>query len=163
MDRKTGLGFALLLGLGFLLAYAGWSTRPSSSPLTCQACDRPLHAGSRTVGLVDGKREVFCCPACALTAHRQNGKPVKLVSLTDYKTDTEITPGNAYIVEGSDLNLCVHQHMLMDNQKQPLPLEFDRCSPSMIAFANRQEAERFLAQHGGTLLPFQDLAPQYSR
>jgi hypothetical protein len=40
---------------------------------------------------------------------------------------------------------------------QPVPMAFDRCSPSIIAFANRAAAGRFAEDHGGTVDHFLDV------
>ena len=57
-------------------------------------------------------------------------------------------------VEGSDVIPCVRSHEMLNRDGQPVPMEFDRCSPSIIAFANRSVAERFAADHGGKVDAF---------
>lgn len=162
MSRKaSGIGIVVIVAAGVLVAFAAWRVRSSATSGTCQACNRPLHELSRTVGLLDGKREIFCCPACALTTHRQTGKTVRIVELTDYQSDRPLDPNGAFIVEGSELNLCSRQHALVHSDKQPVPVDFDRCSPSMIAFAHREAAQQFVDRYGGTLMRFRDLAALY--
>ena len=46
----------------------------------------------------------------------------------------------------------------MDETKQSYPVGFDRCSPSILAFAHRESAERFVQEHGGKLRRFAELA-----
>jgi hypothetical protein len=152
-----------LVAITVALAYAGWKIRTASESQFCFACSRPIHSQTRTVGLLDGKREVFCCPTCALTEHRQTGERVKITELTDFETQARLTPESAVVVSGSDVNCCVQEHVLVDKEDQASPMNFDRCVPSIIAFARRKEAERFQEQHGGTLSSFEALASAYQR
>jgi hypothetical protein len=161
VGRKSAIVAALVaavIGLG----YAGWRLHTTEGQ-TCGACRRPIHAGARTIGHAGGQNEVFCCPACALTDHRQTGQAVTITALTDFETDAPLDPRGAYIVEGSNLNLCVRQHHMVGEHKHATPMEFDRCSPSIFAFGRRDAADRFLREHGGRLIHFQDLAPAYQR
>ncbi len=154
---------ALLAVLLLALGYAGWTRWRSSETQICQACSRPIHIHTRTVGLVGNHRELFCCPACALTTHDQSGKPVKIVELTDYGTGSALSPTQAFLVRGSDVNPCAQQHGPVTSDKQPTDVSFDRCSPSMLAFASREAAERFAKEHGGEVLSFSEVAAAYSR
>ena len=83
--------------------------------------------------------------------------------LTDYASERPVAPRNAYIVEGSDASTCSRSRVLVDRDRQISPLEFDRCSPSILAFANRTSAANFAAEHGGTVMRFEDLSPAYAR
>ena len=164
MNHKgVWLGAAVMLAVVLGLGYAGWRISRSSEPQVCQACSRPIHAHTRTVGLVGDRRELFCCPACALTAHDQTGRALRIVELTDYETNSPLSPSQAYMVRGSDVNTCAQQHGPVDPDKQPTVLHFDRCSPSLLAFVGRQAAARFAREHGGEVLSFSELAASYSR
>ena len=137
--------------------YTAWQWRDDSRPDNCRVCRRHLHAGSQVVALQQGRKEAFCCPTCAVTFSRQAGQAVTVVELTDFETGSGIAPAEAYVVQGSDVNLCLQHPMLTDSQKQPASMQFDRCSPSVLAFSSRQAAEAFRQEHGGRLLPFNAL------
>ena len=144
------------------MAYLGWRTYTSAEASVCYACNRPLHAVTKTVAELDGKRELFCCPACALTAARQRGDKLKFVELTDYVSHGPLDPAKAFLVRGSNVNPCTQheaEHML-DQDMQPVPLQFDRCAPSILAFADAQLAEEFATTHGGVLTRVSDLLAQ---
>ena len=159
MKRKAvRLGAAVMLAVVAGLGYAGWQISRSSQPQVCQACSRTIHAHTRSVGLVGGHRELFCCPACALRTHDQNGRPVKIIELTDYATNFPLAPSRAYLVRGSDVNMCAQQHGPVDADKQPTMVHFDRCSPSLLAFVSREAAARFAREHGGEILSFSEPA-----
>jgi hypothetical protein len=161
--RGIVFGWAVLLACGIALGYAGWRMRTTASTEICDACNRHVHPEARTVGTVDGKREVFCCPTCALTDHLQTGKAVTITSLTDAATGNSLAPADAYLVEGSDVNYCMRQRPLIDPDKRAAPMEFDRCSPSIIAFAGKEAAMQFAAEHGGRILRFEELAAAYQK
>ncbi|MBV6433543.1 MAG: hypothetical protein IANPNBLG_03721 [Bryobacteraceae bacterium] len=161
MNRKGNIaGLAILFIIAALAGYAGWRMRAGNAD-SCQLCARPLHARSKVTGLLEGKRKTFCCPACALTAHRQLREKVRILQLTDYATDTPLDPAAAFIVKGSNVNHCVHGHAPLDRDHQPSAMDFDRCSPSLIAFRNERDAMEFIHNHGGRLERFSDLAASY--
>ncbi len=159
--KGTILGGFVLLAITFGLTYSGWEIRGSDRSQFCYARGRPVHPQTRTTGLLGGKKELFCCPTCALTEHLQTGKRVKITELSDFNTRARLAPGNAFIVSRSDVNECVTDHMLISQNMQINSMDFDRCSPSVIAFAHREDAERFEKEHGGALMSFEALAPAY--
>lgn len=135
----------------------------ASAAEMCGACRRPLHDRMRTAALVEGKSEVFCCPACALTAHRQSRRRVQVTELTDYDTDRTLQPATAWVVRDSDVNLCMREHMKVDADKHVHGAQFDRCSPSILAFGNRQAARKFASEHGGSVMRFGELAASFAQ
>ena len=147
---------ALLVAVGGGI-YTAWQWREGSRSASCRVCQRHLHAGSQVVALWQERQEAFCCPTCAVTLGRQAGQAVTVVELTDFETGSRIAPDEAYVVQGSDVNLCLQHPMLTDSQKQPASMQFDRCSPSVLAFSSQQAAETFRQEHGGRLLPFSAL------
>jgi hypothetical protein len=152
---------AVLVAAG--LGYAGFRVYRASQPEQCYACVRAIHAHSRTIAMVNGRARKFCCPACALSEHQQEGKPVRVTELTSYLTGDKLAPAKAFIVKGSDVNMCAHPRELVDEEKRPADLHYDRCSPSMLAFGQRSEAIEFTRQHGGQVLPFTQIATAYAQ
>jgi hypothetical protein len=158
MTRKAAsLSFVLLFGIAIAVSYAGWSIYRENRTEFCGFSGRPILPQTKTVVLMDGENETVCCPACVLTERVQTGKTIQFVELTDFETGKALAPKDAFVVRGSAVNLCVTQHTLMEEDKQAAPLEFDRCMPSLVAFARREAAERFLRENGGTLISFQEL------
>ena len=149
---------AIVLGVGYaaLKAYRG------SQPESCYACQRPIHMHSRTVALVNGRPRLFCCPACALSEHEQEGKPVQVTELTAFLTGAKLSPDDAFIVKGSDVNMCATTHGVIDADKRPAPVHYDRCAPSLIAFAKRSEAVEFAGAHGGQVFPFSAIVQAFT-
>jgi hypothetical protein len=151
-QQILGLGFVLAVAVG--LGYAAWRITSPSRVEVCETCGRAIQPNMRTVALLGNRREVFCCPTCALSAAVQLHEPVRFVRLTDYETGRALRPAGAFAVEGSDVIPCVRLHAMLNRDGQPVPVHFDRCSPSILAFASRSVAERFAADHGGRVEAF---------
>ena len=163
MQRKN-----IILGIVVIavLAAAGYATLRfigARSAQTCRSCLRPVHSHMKTVALVGGKRAMYCCPACALAEHQQSGQTVQVTELTDYLTNTPLKPDGSYIVRDSDVNPCMQHHPALSENGQPLEEHFDRCSPSVLAFASRAVAEEFSRNHGGKVFSFTDFAAEFGR
>ena len=158
-NNSKWVGAAFGVAVVVLAGYVVFRSQQQSDQDICQHSGREIQPGLLTIGEVEGKTERFCCPACALTAALQTGKPVRIFRLTDFNTRQPLDPKTAFLVRGSDTNQCTHPHPLTDDAKQPLPIHFDRCLPSMLSFGTRQAAETFQREHGGELLRIADLAP----
>ena len=123
-----------------------------SQPELCAACHRHISEQSRAVVEVSGKREPVCCVRCGLTIERQEHQPVRLTEVTDYNSGKPLAPDTAYYVEGSRVMLCEHHEGLVDPAKRPYEVVFDRCMPSVFAFARQEEASAFAVSNGGSVL-----------
>jgi hypothetical protein len=155
--------FAIVAVAAFAAAYAGWRVYRQERPELCYACQRPIHAHSRTVAVAHGHSRLFCCPACALSEREQEGKPLRVTELTAFSTGAKLSPDEAYVVKGSDVNMCAQTHGLIDADKRPAAVQYDRCAPSLLAFAQEGEAVRFTREHGGTVLPFREVAAAFAK
>ena len=121
-------------------------------PVACGYCNRPLHANLMVTAEIAGKRTQVCCARCALTEANQQRKPLRLIEVHDYRTGRPISPASAWFVEGSRVTACTHDMTHMGEHKEMQDLSFDRCSPSTFAFANKPDADAFVAQNGGAVL-----------
>lgn len=104
---------------------------------------------------------MFCCPACALSARRLGDRNVQITELVDYLTGANLRPSEAYLVQDSDVNLCLGIcfgicHWSAQS-KNPMSVEFDRCAPGALAFHDSTEASDFQSKHGGRVVRFNDL------
>lgn len=140
------------------LSLAGYWALRKTEPDICRVCRREIHPQSRAVIEVDSKREAVCCIRCALTVAHQQSVSIRLLEVAEYTTGRPIAPATAFYVEGSRIVLCEkHEPMLLDPTKHPYGRVFDRCEPSVYAFARRDDAEAFAARHGGTLRTLAEL------
>lgn len=154
----TAIGLTVLVAMAAGIGYLGWQMYTTMEHSVCQVCQRPLDSHSRTVAVVDGEtREAFCCPTCAVTAARQTEQRLEIVELTDHVTGASLDPKDAFLVRGSDVNPCMEEHSLTHRDKQTAFMDFDRCSPSILAFGDRATAVDFVKNHGGLLIRGGDL------
>lgn len=149
-QRNVILLLSALAVAGALLG--GYWVVLRSQPELCAACHRHISEKSRAVVEVSGRREPVCCVRCGLTIERQEHQPVKLTEVTDYNSSKPLAPDTAYYVEGSRVMLCEHHEGLVDPAKRPYEVVFDRCMPSVFAFARQEEASAFAASNGGSVL-----------
>jgi hypothetical protein len=156
MGRQAFLIGAVLAGLATAGAGAWYYLRQAGDD-SCGACRRPVHHHSRTVGLVEGTRQVFCCPSCAISEIRQTGREVKVTQLTDYETGAAVAPASAMVVRGSHINPCLDHGPHVSSHSQPLTQHFDRCAPSALTFSTRAAADAFAGKHGGTVISFEEM------
>ena len=164
MGRARQFAVFAIVAVVFLAAgYAGWRVYQRTQPEQCYACQRPIHAHSRTVATDKGGTRLFCCPACALSEQRQEGKTVRVRELTAFLSGAKLSPDDAYVVKGSDVNMCAQAHEMIDADKRPADVHYDRCAPSLLAFAKEGEAIQFAREHGGTVLPFREVAASYAK
>jgi hypothetical protein len=161
MKSNSAIVAALVVLVLAGIGYTGYQFVEHKESGYCSACQRTIHDHTRTVAVTGGKRLNYCCPSCALTEHRQAGVTVEVVQLTDFETGARLRPEQAVIVKGSSVNSCQHGPPGLSADKQPLHVHFDRCSPSVLAFAGSQRAEAFAARHGGRVTPFSEMAAAY--
>ena len=162
----TRRGVILLAGAGAVFAGAGYlvvGRLRSRSSEECAACHRPVHEHSRTIAIVDGKRASFCSPMCALSEHEQSHKRVEVVELTDFLSGDATRPSEAWVVRNSDVNPCLEHHPMVGQDKRPIQMLYDRCSPSILAFGSAQAAANFGSQHGGQRMKFTELEEEFRR
>jgi hypothetical protein len=127
------------------------------APVACGYCSRPLHANLTVTAEIAGKRAQVCCARCAISEANQERKPLRLLTVHDYQSGRSIAPANAWYVEGSRAMACDHDAMRMNERKGTDAADYDRCSPGTFAFAERQAADGFVAQNGGTVLSLTQL------
>ena len=161
MERRSWFGAFVGVLVLAILGYAGWRTFGYSNADECYACKRPIHAHSKTMAIANGHARLFCCPACALSQHEQAGKPIQVTRLTSFLNGKALAPEDAYVVKGSNVNMCERTQELIDEDKRPVDLRYDRCAPSLIAFAQRGEALEFAREHGGEVMPFKEAAAAF--
>jgi hypothetical protein len=157
-DMHSRILIPAALVLLSILGFFGWRLVQQREHQECAACHRPVHGHSRTVAAVNGQKAEYCCLACALSEHRQTGAAVQVISLTDYARRSDVAPHGAWVVRGSSVGSCAHQAAAVGIDKHPLHAQFDRCAPSLLAFASRREAEGFAKEYGGHAVPYSTVA-----
>lgn len=149
MARKVSIAvFVLLVVVAGGLISGTWLARRRAETV-CGFCNRPIQARLGVIAEVGGRQRRVCCARCAITEARQEGKPLRVISVTDYASGGQIAPEKAWYVEDSRAFACNHDMAMVDETKHAQHLSFDRCSPGTFAFARREDADAFVAQNGG--------------
>lgn len=125
----------------------------------CPLCGRPIHPSMAVeVQAAGGSPERVCCMRCALTYAAQTGKQVKILSVTDHATGRTLAPEDAFYVVGSNVVPCAAPAIEASASRRELEMQhFDRCRPSVIAFASATAAERLREHAGGEVQRLDEL------
>ncbi len=162
--RAFVVGLAVALGLLAGLAtprLSHWWTKPQ--PGHCPICQRHEHAESAVEFQAQGEGVTrACCLSCALSYGRQAAKPVTIVRLTDHETGKPLAPGDATLLVGSDVSPCIHDAGPPRLAEGAVPVQWDRCLPSVLAFASGEAAETFRRHHGGRIGSLQAIVGEAS-
>lgn len=160
--KNRGIRFVgVLLVLGIMASVAGprlrhWWTAPP--PGYCPICRRHEHGDSVVKLQAEGEGVIeACCLSCALSYGRQKSKRVTIVSVTDHETGKPLDPEKATFVVGSEVSPCTHTTEQLRTEQEALPVLWDRCLPSILAFASRESADAFRTQHGGQVRSLQQV------
>ena len=149
------LAVILLSSVGF--AYWRYFLHPAAHE-ECGICHRHINAKAEVVAEIGSKTRRVCCAHCAITEARQESKPLRLVSVTDYYSGQATDPRGAWFVEGSRVIACEHDAAPMDmSQHGSMQMEYDRCAPGAFAFTKRADADRFVAENGGVARTLDEL------
>ena len=156
MTKQAWITTAVLLVMAGLVA-AGYRVMANREAKFCGFCHRSVHPNTKVVAEIDGRRRTVCCARCAINEAYQEKKALRLISVTDFVSGKDLDPKRAYFVEGSRRVLCAHNEAMVDESKHVQPMTYDRCFPGTYAFAQREDAEAFERENGGTVLPLQKL------
>jgi hypothetical protein len=133
-----------------------WLTAPPAG--VCPICLRHEHKESMVRFQAQGEpASDACCMSCALTYGRQTHKPITLLSVTDHDSGTAFDPNKATFVVGSNVSPCSHPAMERGPEKEEYRVHWDRCLPSILAFASPEAADAFRTQHGGHVRTLDEL------
>lgn len=125
---------------------------------TCAVCAREeCHGLAFRVTLESGQQVETCCARCGLHYVEAGNRRARSFEATDFATGKWIDAGNAVFVSGSDAHACASMESRRDAEGCCLMKTYDRCLPSLVAFASRDAALTFQKEHGGELIGFADL------
>lgn len=120
---------------------------------TCAVCDRDECKGMAfRVTLENGKTVETCCPRCALHYLEVNHLKARQMEATDFATGTWVDATHAVFVSDSNVHPCATLETRRDPQGCCMTKTYDRCLPSLVAFAGKDQAAAFQKDHGGQLV-----------
>lgn len=154
--KKVILALALF---GAIFAAVLWGSKRIYAPSgnkTCQVCLRAIHEGQEfTLTLKDGKSIAACCPRCGLHFEQHHSAEVASMRATDFVKGDTLPATEGVFVETTGISFC-GERTVERGEVGVEQLQWDRCMPSLVAFRNREEAERFQRLYGGRLLSYQE-------
>jgi hypothetical protein len=150
----------ILITLTALVAIVGVSVlayrwEASRSPSVCQVCGRdiPKQTAYR-LDTTDGTIKA-CCPSCAMHFMLHNPGKVRESWASDFSSGRLIRAATAYYDEGGNAQYCTAHHPGVERGPQGVSTRvYDRCLPTLVAFATRDEAETYRKLHGGRILNY---------
>ena len=126
-------------------------------PAHCRVCDRDECKGLVfRIKMPAGQTVETCCPRCGLHFLASNST-AQGAEATDFATGQWLDASKASYVSGSDVKACAMPETRRDAQGCCAFKGYDRCLPSLIAFANTTNAQAFARQHGGTIQTWPEL------
>jgi nitrous oxide reductase accessory protein NosL len=128
-------------------------------PSRCSLSGRAIHRGMGVRIQLEGRGPSrACCLRCVTAYSEQTGKTVRVLSVTDYVSHARVSPERAFYVVGSHVTPCAGPRADVTANRRELPLrDWDRCLPSIIAFARREDALQFRAEEGGGIESFDEV------
>jgi hypothetical protein len=119
----------------------------------CPFCYVKMPHDARVTVLVEGEStpKMACSITCVLNYHRTTGKEIKFLRVSDFYSGKFLNPQKAFYVIGSDVNPFdeyLHSHLVSES-RTPFYLDWSRYTPTVLAFASREDAEKFQRDHGG--------------
>lgn len=156
---KATATIAVLL-LAATLPPAGCDRIESWLPRTrCALSGRPIHSGMAvTIQVGDGPPKKACCLRCAITYAQQEEARVVVRSVTDQASGEQLAPEDAVYLAGSGLQPCAGPRVDFDAGRRQAPAQsWDRCLPSIIAFAHGKDAEKYREEWGGKTQTFAEI------
>ncbi|NIQ93351.1 MAG: hypothetical protein GWO11_03545 [Desulfuromonadales bacterium] len=144
-----------------LLLFGGWGLlRAVAAPTgDCDVCGRTVHAGTRAVvSMPSGETMELCCSRCALAYQRRNDLTAASLLFSDASGRGTLSAEDAFFVEGGKAaDCCAPAAVLRDGAGLVAVSSWDRCRPSLRAFAERTRAEAFARRHGGRVADWRQL------
>lgn len=163
-QKRTLSTFVALsvLGLGLLAFYLVSSGRIAGGESICSVCKRPLHPAQRFIVLSqNGRERRACCPRCGLRFAIESG--AKPSQATDFSNGKLITVESAFYLEGSDLMQCCTSTPMRTDSGMICDMHYDRCMPSLVAFASFQNTRAYQQEHGGRLIDLAEARTSVAR
>jgi hypothetical protein len=138
-----------------LLGYFVWAGKIAGGKPVCEVCKRVIHTEtSFKIERPGGSIQVVCCPRCGLAAVIQNGG--QALEAVDFMSKKRIGAAEAIYLEGSDIMECCSTTGFRSDEGSYQDMGYDRCMPSLLAFARREDAEVVRQKHGGNILIFEE-------
>jgi hypothetical protein len=91
----------------------------------------------------------------------QNGG--RVLDAVDFTSKKPIPAAEAIYLEGSDIMECCSATGYRSDEGAYQEMDYDRCMPSLLAFARREDAEIVQQKHGGRIISFEEARQSVAR
>jgi hypothetical protein len=154
MKIGTFVGLAVIC-MAALVGYYVWTGRIAGGQPLCEVCKRVMHPEtSFRITAANGAIKATCCPRCGLTSVIKTGG--KVLDAVDFSSRRRIAAVDAIYLEGSDIMECCSTTGFRADEGSYQEIDYDRCMPSLLAFARREDAEAVRQKHGGNIISFEE-------
>ena len=124
---------------------------------SCFLCGRPLNPQTiYEIESTEGQIHQVCCARCGVHYQAYQDQ-VAGARVADYHSTEMIDSEEAFFVEASSVMPCSPHDAQRDSEGTSYSVTWDRCAPSLIAFASGEEARRFQSKHGGLVKRFKEV------
>ena len=130
--------FKVLSSFSFLALYLFLTTSVAAEEtFECGLCGKPVTESSNIFVITEpeGSQQVFGCPGCGLAVlAKMAPEQYSSAKAQDFLRRTMIDAQSAWYLRGTEVGFC--------------------CQPYWLAFASKEEAEKFAKGFGGEVLDF---------
>jgi hypothetical protein len=141
--------------VGISVAAYRWEAR--QGPAICQICGRDIPEQTAYRLQTSEGTIRACCPSCAMHYMLHHPNTVRQAWASDFVSGRMIPAGTAYYDEGGDVQYCTASNAPIEREPQGIRVRvYDRCLPTLVAFASRDEAESYRRKHGGRILTYNE-------
>jgi hypothetical protein len=155
--RHIGILIAVLAALATVAFVSSrWEAR--REPALCQICGRQISKQTEfRMTKADGVMLDACCARCAMHYMLDHPGTVKDAWATDYTSGRKIVAASAYYDEGGNVQYCTVHAPRVEREPEGMRVRtYDRCLPTLVAFATRDDAAAYQHEHGGRVLTYQE-------
>lgn len=129
----------------------------SERPALCKICGRDIP--KQTAFRMETRRGTImaCCPRCAMHHIINHPGLVRQAWATDLDSGRMIPAQSAYYDEGGDVQYCTAHKSPVERTPMGVQVRtYDRCLPTLVAFASRDEAEAYREKYGGRVVTYDE-------
>jgi hypothetical protein len=158
MRVKSVLAIGAALVVIAAIAVGTYQWQGSQAPKLCQICGRDIPKQTTFRMETTHGTIMACCPRCAMHHIVHHPGLVRQAWATDLDSGHMIPAESAYYDEGGDVQYCTAHKSPVERTPVGVQMRtYDRCLPTLVAFATRNEAEVYREKHGGRVLTYNEV------
>ena len=129
----------------------------SKGPALCQMCSRNIPKQTAFRMATTHGTVMACCPRCAMHHIISHPGLVRRAWATDFDSGRMIPAQSAFYDEGGNVQYCTAHESPVERTPTGVEVRtYDRCLPTLVAFATQDKAEAYRQQHGGRVVTYNE-------